>query len=86
MDHGSHQTVIFCVCNRPVCLRCDEQHYQLVIKINADEVNQWSDEEVAKRWMQIFSGPILMHQFLTNADLTEAELEYIEVSLGYYLK
>jgi len=26
--------------------------------------------EVAKRWMQIFSGPLLMHQYLTNADLT----------------
>jgi len=52
-------------------------HYHLVIRINADEVKQWSDEEVARRWMQIFSGPLLMHQFLTNADLTEAELEHV---------
>ena len=52
-------------------------HYHVVIRINAEEVNQWSDEEVARRWMQIFSGPLLMHQYLTNADLTGTELEYV---------
>jgi len=52
-------------------------HYHLVVRINTDEVNQWSDEEVARRWMQIFSGPLLMHQYLANTDLTETELEYI---------
>ena len=52
-------------------------HYHLVIKINADEVKQWSDEEVARRWLQIFSGPLLMHQFLTNTELTETELKNV---------
>jgi REP element-mobilizing transposase RayT len=52
-------------------------HYHLVIRINADKVKQWSDEEVARRWMQIFSGPLLMHQFLTNTDLTETELKNV---------
>ncbi len=52
-------------------------HYHIVIRINADEVKQWSDEEVAQRWMQIFSGPLLMHQYLGNADLTRAGLKYI---------
>jgi REP element-mobilizing transposase RayT len=49
-------------------------HYHIVVRINADEVDQWSDEEVAQRWMLIFSGPLLMHQYLTNANLTESEL------------
>ncbi|GMR15038.1 MAG: transposase [Gammaproteobacteria bacterium] len=48
-------------------------HYHIVIKINVDTTKQWTDEEVAKRWMQVFSGPSLMHQYLTNADLTVAE-------------
>ena len=52
-------------------------HYHIVIRINADEVDQWTDEEVAKRWMQIFSGPLLMHRYLTNADLTTAELKCV---------
>ena len=48
-----------------------------MVRINADEVKQWSDEEVASRWMQVFSGPRLMHQHLANADLTRTELKYI---------
>ena len=52
-------------------------HYHIVIRIKADEVKQWSDEEVAKRWMQIFSGDLLVRQYLMNADLTRAELKYV---------
>jgi REP element-mobilizing transposase RayT len=52
-------------------------HYHIVIRIDVEQVNTWSDEEVAKRWMQIFTGPLLMHQYLSNSDLTEAELKGI---------
>ena len=50
-------------------------HYHVVIRIEAKQVKEWSDEEVARRWMQIFTGPLLMHRYLDNADLTETELE-----------
>jgi len=52
-------------------------HYHIVVRIDADAVKQWTDEEVARRWMQIFSGPLLMHQYLGNVDLTEPELKYV---------
>ena len=52
-------------------------HYHVVIRINVDEVRQWSDEEVISRWMRIFSGPQLMHQYLMNASLTAAELKCV---------
>jgi len=52
-------------------------HYHIVIRINEKEVGQWTDEEVARRWMQIFTGPLLMHQFLGNASLTESEHAYV---------
>ncbi|MGA9573282.1 MAG: hypothetical protein WBS20_04965 [Lysobacterales bacterium] len=52
-------------------------HYHVVVHIDAEQAKQWSDLEVARRWLQIFSGPVLMHQFLGNADLTEPELDYI---------
>jgi len=52
-------------------------HYHIVVRIDADGVKQWSDEEVAKRWMQIFSGPLLMHQYLADADQTGSELKCI---------
>ena len=52
-------------------------HYHVVIRIDVDAVSQWTDQEVANRWMQIFNGPLLMHQYLGNADLTEPELKYV---------
>jgi putative transposase len=52
-------------------------HYHVVIRIDADAVDRWTDQEVAQRWMQIFTGPRLMHQYLGNVDLTEAELKYV---------
>ncbi len=52
-------------------------HYHLVVRIDVEQVKQWSDEEVAKRWMSIFTGPLLMHQHLSSVDLTEVELKYV---------
>ena len=48
-------------------------HYHIVVRINSEQVAEWSDEEVAKRWMQVFTGPVLMHQYLGNADLSHTE-------------
>ncbi len=52
-------------------------HYHIVIRIDVEKVKEWSDEEVARRWMQVFTGPLLMHQYLGNADLTDTELERV---------
>ena len=52
-------------------------HYHIVVRIDAARVDEWSDEEVANRWTQIFSGPLLMHQYLMNASLTKAELKIV---------
>ena len=53
-------------------------HYHIVVRIDAEQVNAWSDEEVAQRWMKIFRGPLLMHQYLGNADLTRTEHQWVE--------
>ncbi len=53
-------------------------HYHIVVRINSEQVAEWSDEEVAKRWMKIFRGPLLMHQYLGNADLTRTEYQWVE--------
>jgi len=52
-------------------------HYHVVLRVNSNEASHWSDEEVASRWMKIFSGPLLMHQYLSNASLTRAELKCV---------
>ena len=57
-------------------------HYHIVVRINADEVKQWTDEEVAKRWIQIFAGPLLIHQYLANTDLSSEERKYVAALLA----
>jgi len=52
-------------------------HYHIVVRINAAQEGEWTDEEVAHRWMQIFSGPRLMHKYLAKTDLTKAELKSV---------
>jgi len=52
-------------------------HYHIVVRINPEQLDEWTDEEVARRWMQIFSGPLLMHKYLTNTNLSRAELKNV---------
>jgi hypothetical protein len=52
-------------------------HYHVVVRIDAGQAKQWSDIEVARRWMQIFNGPLIMHQFLSNAQLTDSEIAHV---------
>ena len=61
-------------------------HYHTVIRINQDQAVEWSDREVAKRWLQIFTGPILMRRHLAGTDLTSLELEQVAELLATWRK
>ncbi len=61
-------------------------HYHVVVRIDAEQARQWSDIEVAERWLQIFSGPLLMHQYLGNKDMSAPELEHVTDLLSTWRK
>jgi len=48
-------------------------HYHIVLRVNWNQANQWSDREVAHRWTQLFSTPELIHRFLNGMNLTVVE-------------
>jgi hypothetical protein len=52
-------------------------HYHIVVRIDADATTHWTDEEVARRWLQIFTGPLLIHRYLAGVKLTGGELKCI---------
>ena len=52
-------------------------HYHIVVRIDVDAVSHWTDEEVARRWLQIFTGPILIHRYLAGVELTSGELKCV---------
>ena len=47
-------------------------HYHLVLHINQKKALSWTEEEVAARWMQLFSGPLIVKRWLAG-QLNEAE-------------
>jgi len=61
-------------------------HYHIVIRINQDQAVAWSDREIAERWMQIFTGPILMHRHLAGTELTALELKQVNALFSTWRK
>ena len=35
-------------------------HYHIVVRIDAEATKTWSDQEVAERWTQLFSGTLII--------------------------
>ncbi len=48
-------------------------HYHVVLGIDTQKASQWTDHEVARRWTTLFSGPIIIHQFLAQTTLSPRE-------------
>ncbi|MCP4045096.1 MAG: transposase [Gammaproteobacteria bacterium] len=61
-------------------------NYHIVVKINSEQVAGWSDDEVARRWMKVFTGPVLIRQYLGNTDLTHTEHKQIRELLTTWRK
>ncbi len=59
-------------------------HYHIIVKIDADRVNQWPDEEIIRRWMQVFPGNRLMQQYVMNTDLNSNKLKGVNELLAIW--
>jgi len=69
-------------------------HYHLVLKVDKVAAGQWTDEEVASRWVQLFNSNVLVNRWLKESNITQAEtdkaLEFITewrsrlYNLGWY--
>ena len=57
-------------------------HYHVVVRINATATEDWSDEEVAQRWTQLFRMPALIHRFLGHSDLSQHEHDQVAQLIG----
>ena len=48
-------------------------HYHLVVRVNQEEAQQWTEQEVISRWLTVFSGPVLVQRYLRGQCTTDAE-------------
>jgi len=71
LDRMTAQASVFAV---DVCAYAVmSNHYHLVLRINRDRADQWSDDEVIDRWTQLFSGPIIVQRHKNGEPLTAAQ-------------
>ena len=47
-------------------------HYHVVLHVDHQACDSWTDIEVLQRWTLLFTGPLLVQQFLAGAALDEA--------------
>ncbi|WP_281645204.1 transposase [Parendozoicomonas sp. Alg238-R29] len=47
-------------------------HYHVVLYVDQQVCENWSDRDVLERWTQLFSGPLLVQRFLAGSALDKA--------------
>ena len=48
-------------------------HYHIVVYVNENEANSWTNEEVCKRWQKLYSGHVLVSNWQQGKSTSEAE-------------
>jgi REP element-mobilizing transposase RayT len=52
-------------------------HYHVVLHVSVDQASEWSDVEVAQRWMRLYKGHLLVDRYLAREPLSAAEREVV---------
>ena len=71
-------------------------HYHLVVHIEPDRANSWSNQQVAQRWTALYQGPLLIQQWLSGVPLNKTQQQTVDdiiavwrerlSSLSWYMK
>ena len=59
-------------------------HYHLVVRLNPEEADGWSDDEVLGRWTALFRGPLLVQRYRAGERLSAAELGTVRSIVAVY--
>ena len=61
-------------------------HYHLVLHIDEQTAQAWSDMEVAQRWTRLFTGPALVRAFVADQELSETQRQAVDNHIQDYRK
>ncbi|MDD2809726.1 transposase [Rhodoferax sp.] len=61
-------------------------HYHVVLRVDADRAQALSDDAVLRRWTQLFSGPLLVQRYLSEArsQMGQAECDKVAEFAALY--
>ncbi len=72
LDRIAQQSAVFAI---DICAYAImSNHFHLVIRVEPSRVKDWSDEEVLRRWTQLYKGPILVQQWMAGVTLSTAQM------------
>ncbi|MES9856688.1 MAG: transposase [Sedimenticola sp.] len=52
-------------------------HYHLVMRVDRQAVDNWSETELMERWQQLFSLPVLVSRYALGETTTQAEIDTV---------
>ena len=61
-------------------------HYHLVLKLDPDQSQDWSHQEVLARWTALYKGPVLVQRYLSGDALDSAQRETVSDCVEIYRK
>ncbi|MEL6869369.1 MAG: hypothetical protein AAFO81_06175 [Pseudomonadota bacterium] len=59
-------------------------HYHLVVRLNAEDINRWSSDEVLNRWTSLFKGTLLVQRYRSGAALSSAQQQSLDDTVAIY--
>ena len=59
-------------------------HYHLVVRLNGEAANGWSEEEVMVRWDRLFSLPLLVANYRAGQTTTQVEQEKAQAIIAIW--
>jgi len=59
-------------------------HYHVVLHVDKERAEKLSDLEVVERWHKLYKGPDIVRQFLSGEELTESELDTVQITINQW--
>jgi REP element-mobilizing transposase RayT len=59
-------------------------HLHVVLKVDADKANSWSDKALLIQWHKGFKGTLLTRKFVNNEDLNDFEIGTVNDCIAEY--
>jgi len=76
-DRIKHLSTVFSI--KIAAYAIMSNHYHLVLNVNKQAANCWDDDEVIKRWYQLYNGNVLVDRYLAGEKLDTACLYRIKM-------
>ncbi|WP_027390077.1 transposase [Chrysiogenes arsenatis] len=59
-------------------------HYHLVLRVDVEQINRWSDEEILEQWCKLFSGNTIVQKHRAGDALDSYQQQKLQIMITEY--